>query len=290
MFLLDASRFVLRFVLILAEAPLQIYSSALLFSPEASIMRKAFVEQVSQAVRVLWRRDIEWDACRSVLEGHSKFVNAVVFSPDGHLVASASSDRTVRVWETATGQCRSVLEGHSGYISAVVFSPDGQLVASASGDSTVRVWETATGQCRSVLEGHSDSVSAVVFSRDGQLVASASYDSTVRVWETATGRCRYVLDDQPSPILRIAFLRDGRTLRTDKGDMSLPVDLIAVPPILQIEELSYTTVKGEWILRQTRRFLWLPPEYRNCTAAVYRCMMCLGCNSGRVALLSLPSG
>ncbi|KAF1936926.1 hypothetical protein EJ02DRAFT_357915, partial [Clathrospora elynae] len=113
-----------------------------------------------------------------------------------------------------------------------------------------------------------------------------SNDSTVRVWETATGACRCVLEDQPSPIFRIVFLPDGRTLRTDQGDMSLPVDLLAVFPIFQIEESSYTTVKGEWILRQARRFLWLPHEYRNCTTAVWRYTVCLGCNSGRVAILS----
>ncbi|XP_014550460.1 hypothetical protein COCVIDRAFT_59039, partial [Bipolaris victoriae FI3] len=167
-FLYDAVRFVLRFVPILAKAPLQIYSSALLFSPESSIVRKVFVEQVPQAVRVISGRDVEWDACRSVLEGHSREVNAVVFSPDGQLVASASYDSTVRMWETATGTCRSVLEGHSNYVRAVVFSPDGQLVASASDDSTVRVWETATGHCRSVLEDHSGQVVAVVLSSDGR--------------------------------------------------------------------------------------------------------------------------
>jgi WD40 repeat protein len=212
-------------------------------------------------------------------------VNAVVFSPDGQLVASASWDSTVRVWETATGQSRRVLEGHSGWVRAVVFSPDGQLVASASEDSTVRVWETATGQSRSVMEGYSDEVGAVVFSPDGQLVASASADSTVRVWEILTGHCRSVLEDQPSPIFCIAFLPDSQTLCTDKGYISLPVDVVAVPPILQIEEPPCVMVSGEWILRQTRRFLWLPPEYRNCTTAVDRYMVCLGCTSGRVAIL-----
>jgi hypothetical protein len=207
-------------------------------------VRKMCVEQVQQAVKMIVGRDVEWDACRSVLEGHSRDVNAVVFSPDGQLIASASSDKTVRVWETATGQCRSVLEGHSEEVSAVVFSPDGQLVTSASSDSTVRVWETATGQCRSVLEGHSQAVRAVVSSLEHQ------------------------------------------TLRTDRGDISLPLVFLAVPPILPTQESSYAVTQGQWILRQERRFLWLPPEYRNCTMAVCRYMVCLGCNSGRVALLS----
>ncbi|KAF5852326.1 hypothetical protein GGP41_007754 [Bipolaris sorokiniana] len=270
-FLHDAVRFVLRFVPILAKAPLQIYSSALLFSPESSVVRKVFIEQVPQAVRVISGRDAEWDACRSVLEGHSHPVNAVV---------------TVRVWDAEWDACRSVLEGHSAWVKAVVFSPDGQLVASASEDRTVRVWETATGQCRSVLEGHSSWVKAVVLSPDGQLVASASDDRTVRVWETATGRCRSVLEDQPSPIFHIAFSPDGLILYTDKGDIPLPLDLMVVVSALLAQELLYAAVDGEWVLRQTRRFLWLPPQYRNCVTAVYGHMMCLGCYLGRVSFLS----
>jgi WD40 repeat protein len=59
-------------------------------------------------------READWDACRSVLEGHTDCVRAVVFSRDGQLVASASDDETVRVWETATGTCRHELTGHTG--------------------------------------------------------------------------------------------------------------------------------------------------------------------------------
>ena len=92
----------------------------------------------------------------------------MTFSPDGKLIASASLDRTVRLWDSATGSCHSTLEGHSDTVTAVTFSPDGKLIASASRDRTVRLWDSATGSCRSTLEGHSDTVTAVAFSSDGE--------------------------------------------------------------------------------------------------------------------------
>ncbi|KAF3027222.1 hypothetical protein E8E12_000071, partial [Didymella heteroderae] len=223
-FLRDANRFVLRFSSILAEAPLQVYSSALVFAPETSVVQKTFISQVPQAVQMVLGRDAEWDACRSVLEGHTDWVRAVVFSADGQLLASASGDKTtVRVWETATGACRSVLEGHTAGVSAVVFSADGQLLASASGDKTVRVWETATGACRSVLEGHTAGVRAVVFSADGQLLASASGDKTVRVWETATGACRSVLEGHTAGVSAVVFSADGQLLASASHDKTVRV-------------------------------------------------------------------
>jgi WD40 repeat protein len=168
-----------------------------------------------------------------------------------------------------------------------VFSRDGQLVASASYDMTVRVWETATGTCRHELTGHTGSVNAVVLSRDGQLVASASDDETVRVWRTATGTCRSALDSPSFYVYELTFSPDGSALHTNRGDIPLPSDLNLMSPAEPEEHASHLSVKDQWVLRHTQRFLWLPFEYRTYNTAVFGNIVCIGCLSGRVALLKL---
>jgi WD40 repeat protein len=108
----------------------------------------------------------------------------VTFSPDGKLLAAARDDKTVRFWDTATGQPHGQpLAGHTDRIRGIAFSPDGRLLASVSEDGTVRLWDVATGQPRGQpLTGHNGAVAAVAFSPDGKLLASGGVDGTVRLW------------------------------------------------------------------------------------------------------------
>ncbi|MEM7034155.1 MAG: BTAD domain-containing putative transcriptional regulator, partial [Chloroflexota bacterium] len=88
----------------------------------------------------------------TILSGHTNWVNAIAFSPEGQLLASGSSDHTVRLWDVETGQHCLTLEGHTHWVLSIAFSPDGDILASGSGDETVRLWDVETGICLNTLE------------------------------------------------------------------------------------------------------------------------------------------
>ncbi|KAH7153729.1 hypothetical protein DER46DRAFT_536377, partial [Fusarium sp. MPI-SDFR-AT-0072] len=123
-FLADAVRFLQANFSVINEAPLQIYSSALAFAPKRSMIRRIFEHRIPKWLSVRPQVKEDWDACLLTLEGHSHTVNSVVFSHDSKMVASASRDQTVRIWDAKTGKCEHVLEGHSNWVDSVVFSHD----------------------------------------------------------------------------------------------------------------------------------------------------------------------
>lgn len=154
----------------------------------------------------------------NVSPGRWHIVTDIAFSPDGRLLAIASADMTVRLWDTATGQPVEQAMAGQNQVSWVAFHPDGRVLATADVDNTVRLWDTATGQ----PIGHPLTGSTVVFSPDGCVLATASADHTVQLWDPDTGWPEGdALTGHTDTVNWMVFSPDGRVLATASSDMTV---------------------------------------------------------------------
>jgi len=134
------------------------------------------------------------EACSQSVEiRHGQTVRRARFSPDRTRVVTASSDRTAKVWDAATGKMLADLVGHTDIVWDAVFSPDGTQVASASSDHTAKVWDARSGKLQATMAGHERGLHDATFSADGARLATTAADGTARVWDTRSGATIAVL-------------------------------------------------------------------------------------------------
>jgi WD40 repeat protein len=162
------------------------------------------------------------------LKGHTAGLWCVVFASDGKHLASASGDKTIKVWDATTGREMLSLQGHTLEVHSVAFSPDGKRLASGSGEvdkdtpGEVKVWDAQTGKETFSLQGHTRAVLSVGFSPDGNRLASASNDRTVKVWDVLTRKEVFSLMHE-GYATSVCFSPDGERLASASWDNTVKV-------------------------------------------------------------------
>ncbi|KAF3197085.1 hypothetical protein TWF679_003598 [Orbilia oligospora] len=219
-FIRDAHRFTLMNRAIIDSAPLQLYSSALIFAPRNSIIRRIFIDQIPDCIQTLPTVEDEWDAVLQILH-HEYFdlypwfggpnPGLIKFSPSGRIIAAAGKDFSIMLYDSFTGALVRTLRRHGADFGVVAFSPDGELLVSGSRDKTVRVLDSVTGALKLTLEGHESNIKAVSFSPDGSLIFSIASDALMQ-WDSKTGARCGVLKGSFTMGSPMIFSLDGQLL------------------------------------------------------------------------------
>jgi len=223
-FLDDAEQFLLRRDRLDIHVPSKIYGSAIIFSPLMSeIRRHQWKEKAPYIVNASGVRD-DWDTtCFGILYGHRRSICALVFSPDGRTLASASSspeNHEVRLWDVESGADMEPLEKFEwpdGSILGVAFSTGGRTLTLFSGDGTVWIRDLETSMCRRTLLTFDKDLGTVAFSPDGRTIVSTAA-TTFQLWGIETGTCRQTLQRHKDDVVTIAFSPDGGTLAWTSSD------------------------------------------------------------------------
>lgn len=166
---------------------------------------------------------------KKALTGHTGPVYGVAFHPtDPKLIATASQDKTARVWDATDGKMKLELKGHADIVSAIAYSPDGKTIATGGADKAVKLWNPADGKELKALGAHDGGIYAVAFSPDGKVLATAGAgkDNIIKLWDVPGQKELKAIKGHEGPVTGAVFA-DKDTLVTASMDRTVRVWAVA---------------------------------------------------------------
>lgn len=172
------------------------------------------------------------DVALKVLKGHTNWVNALVYGAGGKHIATASRDRTVKIWDVEAGKDVYTLKPHPDNVKGVVFVEGESKVAASTGkwnkekkfwEGEIKIWDVKAGKQTGSLKAHNETIEGLALSRDGKRLASCSEDQTVKIWDVAAGKETQTLKGHTDLVQAAVFSADGTRLATASADRTVRI-------------------------------------------------------------------
>ncbi|SCU93717.1 LAFA_0F17854g1_1 [Lachancea sp. 'fantastica'] len=149
---------------------------------------------------------------------HEKDINALSISPNDSVFATASYDKTCKIWDVDTGELQGTLASHKRGLWDVSFCQYDKLLATASGDKTVKIWSLESFSVQKTLEGHTNAVQRCSFINKNKQVVTTGADGLIKIWDLSTGECIRTLDAHDNRLWALSVLEDGEEFATADAD------------------------------------------------------------------------
>jgi len=185
----------------------------------------------------LWNWDKNW-LCQQVFEGHTHYVMEVRVNPkDNNTFASASLDKTVKVWQLGSAQPNFTLEGHEKGVNCVDYYNGGDkpYLISGADDRLVKIWDYQNKTCVQTLEGHAQNIAAVSFHPELPIIITGSEDGTVKIWHANTYRLETTLNYGLERVWSIGVLRGSNNVALGYDEGAIMIKLGREEPAMSMD-------------------------------------------------------
>ncbi|XP_041949813.1 coatomer subunit beta' isoform X3 [Alosa sapidissima] len=185
----------------------------------------------------LWDWDKKW-TCSQVFEGHTHYVMQIVINPkDNNQFASASLDRTIKVWQLGSNSPNFTLEGHEKGVNCIDYYSGGDkpYLISGADDRLVKIWDYQNKTCVQTLEGHAQNVSCVSFHPELPIIITGSEDGTVRIWHSSTYRLESTLNYGMERVWCVCGLRGSNNVALGYDEGSIIIKLGREEPAMSMD-------------------------------------------------------
>jgi len=154
-------------------------------------------------------------------QGHTYFINNVIYNRDGKKILSASGDNTIKEWDSSTGECLKTLVGHTGFVTSAIYSSDEKKILSGSYDGMIKEWDAVTGKCINTIEGNSGPVSTAIYNRDGQRILSPFDNRVIIEWDVKTGECIKKLEGHTLTVWNAVYSPNEKKILSVSSDKTI---------------------------------------------------------------------